>query len=213
VTIVRTAPRLAYTGIILSCLHSQLKHSNTGENRRSRKVSQPPKRQWWTDRLAEPPVDRLCFMGWLKRTNPPMQPFTIPIFWYSRSQLEMLKWGQKGRFPAQASAKTTRKDALFGNAATWSIVLHTMIEKIKHSYFQLTSFSLSQSSLPIDGKTAPFATFSTFRGPSEEEDWIVWNGCQWINCTWGDDGNDGPSTWYLSLSQSSGIRLHHFIAR
>jgi len=47
----------------------------------------------------------------------------------------------------------------------------------------------------------------------EDEEWIVWNGSQWIDCTWGDGGNDGLSTWYSFLPQSFDIKLHHFTTR
>jgi len=49
-----------------------------------------------------------------------------------------------------------------------------------------------------------------FQGPHEEEGAIFETLHQLIDCTLGDDGNDGPFTWYSSLSHSSAIKLHHF---
>jgi len=58
---------------------------------------------------------------------------------------EAIKNGWKWRFPVATSSKTKRKDVSLGGAASGSIVLDAVLEKDKHSYVQVISFSLPQS--------------------------------------------------------------------
>jgi len=101
-----------------------------------------------------------------------MQPFTVSVLYYQTSSLHgskmdengvldatvhcpnllvsdfttlLVENGGKWRFPAATAAETKRKDGSLGGAAIGWMVLYTMVEKKKHSYVLLISFSQSQS--------------------------------------------------------------------